>query len=154
MHGNNLVFPCLAQSLQVALVLQQCSHTWPWQAQGSLPPPMSQLPCWLMFQTQFHLPWKARDSPQKLHDASNKTCKVTQHFIIHKSKEPNCQRQAGSSQLAKLPRFQHAGHVASMCLKTPGFAITAYNLLPFVGSIRSTETQCSLICCSMLNSRI
>jgi hypothetical protein len=103
---------------------------------------------------QFMIPNQQQIPPQKLHDASNKTCKVTQHFIIHKSKEPNCQRQAGSSQLAKLPRFQHAGHVASMCLKTPGFAITAYNLLPFVGSIRSTETQCSLICCSMLNSRI
>jgi hypothetical protein len=94
---------------------------------------------------QFMIPNQQQIPPQKLHDASNKTCKVTQHFIIHKSKEPNCQRQAGSSQLAKLPRFQHAVHDASMCLKTPGFAITAYNLLPFVGSIRSTETQCSLI---------
>jgi hypothetical protein len=72
---------------------------------------------------QFMIPNQQQIPPQKLHDDSNKTCKVTQHFIINKSKEPNCQRQAGTSQLAKLPRFQHAGHVASMCLKTPGFAI-------------------------------
>ena len=72
------------------------------------------------------IPNQQQIPPQKLHDDSNKTCKVTKHFIINKSKEPNCQRRnVSTGEIATLPACWPC------CINVPEDSRICYHRLQF-----------------------